>query len=205
MGMPIWGTRNSRLSSRFELSFDGQGQFLFIKNYLWPRNGRPARLPCHKGAAEPIPTLYTFSTLPMRTFFLLLFFACFGITCEVFFVAFTNFFTNTSIDDKPLWALAGMSYVWMAPIYMLIPIIAGFLFKKMRKLPLVARLLIYTTLIWAVEFVAGFLLDQLTGSCPWEYKTGWHIMGYIRLDYGPAWMFFAWCVESLYVYLDDRL
>ena len=46
--------------------------------------------------------------------------------------------------------------------------------------------------------------SQITGKCPWEYTTGWHIMGYIRLDFTPAWMFFSFIIERLYWMIDKR-
>ncbi len=93
----------------------------------------------------------------------------------------------------------------MLPIYMLIPLVAGPFFNKLNNLPLLGRLAVYATAILVVEFISGFLLEQITGKCPWEYTTGWHIMGYIRIDYFPAWMFFAYWLELLYNYLNNNL
>jgi uncharacterized membrane protein len=49
--------------------------------------------------------------------------------------------------------------------------------------------------IFVVEFITGFILDKFTGHCPWQYMSRWNIMGYIRLDYLPAWMCFAYIIE----------
>lgn len=132
-----------------------------------------------------------------------LFFGCFGMACEVFFVAFTNLFNNTPFCNEPIWSLTGKTYVWMFPIYILIPILLGYILKHIKKRPLVVRLLIYTFLIYIIEFSSGFLLDYITGRCPWEYTSGWHIMGYIRLDYLPSWLLFSFVVESLYRFIND--
>jgi hypothetical protein len=137
--------------------------------------------------------------------FLVLFFGCLGITCEIFMVAFSNLITGTQLFNEPIWSLTGKSYVWMFPIYALIPVLGGPIMKKFKALPLIIRLFIYAGIIYIVEFSSGFLLEQLTGKCPWEYTTGWHLMGYIRLDYIPLWMAFAYLVESLYFFLDKRL
>jgi hypothetical protein len=118
--------------------------------------------------------------------FMLLFFGCLGICTEIFFVAFMNLINNEPFCNEPLWSLTGKTYVWMFPIYALIPILGGLLFRYFRPYPLLLRLLGYTLLIFTVESIAGFLLDQLTGKCPWEYTKGWHIMGYIQLEYTPA-------------------
>ena len=140
-----------------------------------------------------------------KIIFMLLFFGCFGMATEIFFVAFTNLFTGKPLWDEPLWSLTGKTYVWMFPIYMMIPVIAGFLLNYVGGFPLLVRLLIYTTIILSVEFITGFALEQITGKCPWEYTTGWHLMGYIRLDYAPAWMLFAFIIEYLYLFLDKNL
>lgn len=133
-----------------------------------------------------------------RTLFLLVFFACFGITAEVFFVAFTNLYNNEPFCNEPLWSLTGKTYVWMAFIYALIPVFAGFFYNKLKHLPAPLRWTIYTLLIFTVEYISGFLLEQFTGRCPWLYTTGWQVSGYIRLDYTPAWFFFSAIVEYLY-------
>lgn len=137
--------------------------------------------------------------------FFFLFFACFGLSCEVCFVAFTNLMNGTAYCNEPLWSLTGKTYVWMIPIYMIIPAAAGPLFKRIQPWPLLLRLLLYTLLILLVEFVAGYCLDKILGSCPWEYTSGWHIAGYIRLDYIPAWMFFSFGIEYLYLFIDRHL
>lgn len=140
-----------------------------------------------------------------KKLFLIIFFACFGITVEICFVAFSNLINDTPFCGEPLWSLTGKTYVWMLPIYSLIPLLAGGIYNKISHWNLGVRLCFYTLLILLVEFIAGFSLEQITGKCPWEYTTGWHFMGYIRLDYTPAWMFFAFLVEYLYTYLDKHL
>ena len=138
-----------------------------------------------------------------KKLFMCLFFGCFGMACEIFVVAFTNLFKSTPLWDEPLWSLTGKTYVWMFPVYVLIPILLGPLKKLLKEQHLIIRLLIYVLIIYAIEFSSGFLLEQLTGKCPWEYTSGWEIMGYIRLDYFPSWLFFAYILETLYSYLDE--
>ena len=140
-----------------------------------------------------------------KKIFLCLFFACLGITNEICFVAISNLIDGSTFCHSPLWSLTGKTYVWMLPIYSLIPLLAGPVIKKISDWNLFLRLLLYTFLIFVIEFISGFLLEQLTGSCPWEYTSGWHLLGYIRLDYLPAWMVFSYCIEYLYLYLDNNL
>jgi hypothetical protein len=140
-----------------------------------------------------------------KKFFLCLFFACFGITAEICFTAISRNIAGTPLCGDPAWSLTGKTYVWMIFIYILIPFLAGPIIKRITNWQILLRLLFYAILILVVEFISGFLLEQITGKCPWEYTTGWHIMGYIRLDYIPSWMFFAFWMEYLYLYIDKNL
>ncbi len=141
----------------------------------------------------------------MSRLFPYLFFICFGFTAEIFFVAFTNLWNNEPFCGEPLWSLTGKTYVWMAPIYAIIPLAFGYLYPKLQHLPMFVRLLIYVLGIYCIEFSSGFLLEQITGKCPWEYTVGWHIAGYIRLDYFPAWLLFGFIIETLYVFIQEKI
>jgi len=140
-----------------------------------------------------------------KKLFLFLFFACLGVTGEVCFTAITNLIKNDPFCGEPVWSLTGKTYVWMLPIYMIIPLVGGWFFKKLQNLPLLARLAVIASAILLVEFISGFLLEQITGQCPWHYTEGITFFGYIRLDYFPAWMFFGFVVETFYNYLDKNL
>ncbi len=124
-------------------------------------------------------------------------FACIGITAEIFFTSFYNNITSVMEGGNWDWSLAGNSYVWMFFIYGIASFLIPFFMDRMVRIPMLARLIVYSIGIFIVEFASGFLLDKLTGACPWEYKTGLHIMGYIRLDYLPAWMVFSFLLEKL--------
>lgn len=136
---------------------------------------------------------------------MILFFICLGMTCEIFFTAFKALFNGTPIHNKPLAAMAGITYVWMAFIYALIPILGVLFHDKVKHIPVYLRLPMYVLILYAVEFISGYLLKLITGSCPWEYKTGWNIMGLIQLEYFPAWLLFVWIVEYLYVFINNRV
>jgi uncharacterized membrane protein len=138
----------------------------------------------------------------MKKWLLFLAFACVGITTEMFFTAISSVVESIINKESISWRLLGFSYVWMFPIYgsisFLAPLVLGFL----AKYPLMLRLFLAALVIFTVEFISGFILDQLTGSCPWEYQHGYHIMGYIQLEYLPAWMLFAFMIEKIYNYLN---
>lgn len=140
-----------------------------------------------------------------HTLFMIVFFVCFGMTSEVFFTAFLSLYTGVAINNKPLIALAGTTYVWMAFIYALIPVLGFFFYDKVKNIPFYFRLPMYVVILYAVEFTSGYILRATTGSCPWEYKTGWNIMGLIQLEYFPAWLFFVWMVERLYVFVNNKI
>jgi hypothetical protein len=137
----------------------------------------------------------------MLRLFTYLFFICLGCTTEIVFTAFSNLYLNEPFCNEPLWSLTGKTYVWMMPIYAIIPLGMSIVYPLVKHLPLFVRLSIYVFCIYVIEFVAGFGLAQITGKCPWEYTAGWHFMGYIRLDYFPAWLLFVYIVETLFIFL----
>ncbi len=95
--------------------------------------------------------------------------------------------------------LAGHTYVWMLPIYGSAALLFEPAHDAVRHLPMFARGLVYMTGIFAVEYIAGFLLKRATGSCPWDYswsRTSVH--GYIRLDYAPVWFLFGLFLERVH-------
>lgn len=132
-------------------------------------------------------------------------FACIGITTEVVFTSFSSlaisFFENSPIS----WALTGKTYFWMFFIYALIP----FIFKGFNLLvegkTFAYKIFLAVVVIYLVEFSTGLFLKIVLGACPWEYTTGLHVMGLIRLDYFPAWILFAALVIYIYEVLDKRI
>ena len=136
-----------------------------------------------------------------KTLFLFAAFACLGITMEIFFTAIVDNFNAVQAGDAIDWSLTGKSYIWMFPIYGLAGIFFPPIVNKIGHLFVLLRMCIYAIGILTVEFITGGLLDLITGSCPWDYTTGWHIMGYIRLDFFPFWAFFGLLIERVYLLL----
>ncbi len=139
-----------------------------------------------------------------KKFFLIVFFICFGITTEVFFTAV--------YDTITLWPnagnkLEGHTYIWMAPIYALIPLLFPLGIKWMKGWNMFFRSIVYMLGIFVIEFISGFLLEKIIGVCPWDYTgtSPYEIMGYIRLDYTPAWMIFGIIVEQFYKYIASKV
>ena len=138
----------------------------------------------------------------MKKWLLFFAFGYVGITTEIFFTAISTVVESMLNNEQISWRLLGFSYIWMFPIYGLIAFLAPIVFGFLEKYPLFLRLFLAAIVIFVVEFITGFLLDQLTGSCPWEYKHGYHVMGYIQLEYLPAWMLFVFIIEKIYKFLD---
>ena len=75
---------------------------------------------------------------------------------------------------------------WMFPIYGMAAVIKP-IHDSTKHYPLAVRGILYTILIYVVEFVTGCLL-KLFHACPWDYSKAHHnLKGVIRLDYFPAW------------------
>lgn len=140
-----------------------------------------------------------------HTFFMIQVFICLGISTEVVFTAFMSLINQSPLCDKPLVALAGYSYVWMAFIYGLIPILGVLYYDKVKHLPAWVRLPMYVLIIYIVEFTSGYILRLTIGNCPWNYTSGLNVMGLIRLDYFPAWLLFAFIVERLYLFINTKV
>lgn len=136
-----------------------------------------------------------------RPLFLFAAFGCLGITTEIFFTAITGALNAIQAGEAIDWALVGKSYIWMFPIYGLAGIAFPPMVDRLMQVNILLRMALYASGILIVEFITGGLLDLITGSCPWEYTTGWHIMGYIRLDYFPLWALFGLMVERVYLLL----
>ncbi len=133
---------------------------------------------------------------------------CVGMTGEIFFTAIYDIAMGHAVVIKGETVvpsrLLGYSYLWMFPIYGLGAILFPFLFKLIGHWNVLLRMCVYGAGIIAVEFITGWLLDVTTGQCPWEYKEGWQVMGYIRLDFFPFWAVFGLMVEKLLNFLMSR-
>jgi len=85
------------------------------------------------------------------------------------------------------WALESHTYLWMFPIYGLAVFLEP-VHNEIRDYKWWARGLIYMSLIFAIEYSTGYLLDAIVGVCPWDYSGNtFSFQGYIRLDYAPVW------------------
>ena len=76
--------------------------------------------------------------------------------------------------------------IWMFPIYGLASFI-GPISRKLTGLSRHYRGILYTILIFIVEFFSGKILRKIH-ACPWDYsKAHFNLKGLIRFDYAPLW------------------
>lgn len=90
----------------------------------------------------------------------------------------------------------------MFPIYGSAGFILPLFLKPLLKMPLFSRLIMYAVAIFMIEFLCGWALETFTGVCPWKYDKGYHIMGYIRLDYFPLWAMFGLLLEKTFLFFN---
>jgi uncharacterized membrane protein len=124
-------------------------------------------------------------------------FGMLGVTVEVCYTAIVDLMDMWGSETMNL-SLKGVSYIWMIPIYGSAAFLFPLGYNFIREWPRLLRYLMYAIGILVVEFMTGFALEQITGRCPWEYQTGWHIAGFVRLDYLPLWMIFGATLEEFH-------
>lgn len=119
----------------------------------------------------------------------------FGWCFEVVWTAVTEKASGRQRD----WRLTGHSYLWMFPIYGLLAPLGEPVHNFIRPHFWALRGLVYLAGIWAVEFAGGWLLEKLTGKCPWDYShLRGNIGGIITLEYAPVWFLFGLGFERVH-------
>lgn len=107
-----------------------------------------------------------------------------GLAIEVIYTALWDLIAKRSLK------LIGVSSIWALFIYGLstffIELVSPFLINK--KIPLLARGLLYTIWTFLWEFSTGYLLS-LFDACPWDYSEifMFNIKGLITMEYAPFW------------------
>jgi uncharacterized membrane protein len=97
--------------------------------------------------------------------------------------------------------LIGHSPMWMFFIYGL-GVFLEPIHHAIIRLPWYVRGLIWTLIIWCIEYASGSLLYVILGVHPWYYTDILSINGYITLAYAPAWFFAGIVYERLHLTLD---
>lgn len=129
-------------------------------------------------------------------------FGCLGVTTEVCFTAARQAYSAVRSEGAVNLALPGHSYVWMLPIYGLAAVCFPIAYPWIAGYRWPWRVLAFTVGIFTVEFLTGWLLESLTGACPWHYDAPLAVAGYIRLDYAPFWAVFGCLLEQVFLVLN---
>lgn len=99
-------------------------------------------------------------------------------------------------------ALTAKTYLWMFPIYGLAGLCSPVFLLFRQHCPLWQRVGVYILCIFTVEFLTGWLLQMVTGACPWDYgDVFFSVRGFIRLDYAPLWGILGLFFEEVCVFL----
>ena len=104
-----------------------------------------------------------------------------GVCNEVIFTAITEYYDNDNIK------LTGYSYIWLIPIYSLLPLLFTIIDTINKNIFI--KVLLISLIIMCCEFSYGLLLQKIA-ICPWEenYKLSYYtIYNVVRLDYFPFW------------------
>ena len=125
-------------------------------------------------------------------------FGVLGWCVEILWTGFCSFLVGDA-------ALTAKTYLWMFPIYGAVGFVLP-LFLSMRKYcPLWQRVGFYIFAIFAVEFLMGWLLQTVTGICPWDYSgKRLSVRGFIRLDYAPLWAILGLFFEQMALFLAEK-
>ncbi len=101
--------------------------------------------------------------------------------------------------------LQGVSYLWMFPIYGLAVYLEP-VHDRIRNFAWSIRGLIWTGIIFSIEFLAGLLLKVTVGIVPWDYSGSFYsVAGLIRLDYAPVWFTVGLIFERVHDFIKKQL
>jgi len=115
-----------------------------------------------------------------------------GITNEVIFTAISDYF---SIYDNKL---IGYTYLWMIPIYSLLPVIF-WISDKIIKNIFIKSLFVSLNIMFFELLYGSFLKKYFI--CPWEknYISHYSINNVVRLDYFPFWYMISLIWSKLWI------
>jgi uncharacterized membrane protein len=86
----------------------------------------------------------------------------------------------------------------MFPIYGLIAIFYEPVYDLIRDVPVLGRAVIWSLGFTTVELVTGWLIERVTGRCPWDYSTKrFGINAYIRWDFFVVWAVIGLALEPV--------
>ena len=125
-------------------------------------------------------------------------FGVLGWCAEILWTGFCSFLMGDA-------SLTAQTYLWMFPIYGLAGMCMPLFLAFRRYCPLWQRVGVYVFAIFTVEFITGWLLQVMTGICPWDYgESFFSVRGFIRLDYAPLWAILGLFFERVALFLVEK-
>ena len=125
-------------------------------------------------------------------------FGVLGWCAEILWTGFCSFLMGDA-------SLTAQTYLWMFPIYGLAGVCMPLFLAFRRYCPLWQRVGVYVFVIFTVEFITGWLLQAMTGICPWDYGDSFlSVRGFIRLYYAPLWAILGLFFERVALFLAER-
>ena len=119
-----------------------------------------------------------------------------GITMEVIATSIMDFIKNR--DPR----LKGETYLWMLPIYAVVPNIYFLVTSTFGELGWIVKGFIYMAAFYLLELIAGLLIKALVGVSPWNYKNyRYNFKEVICLEYAPVWFIYGVVGELYYEFL----
>jgi len=130
-----------------------------------------------------------------------LIYGAFGWAIEIIFTGVFN-----AIDGDI--SATGQTYLWMFPVWGLGCLIFEkvALFLKYKEARLWLRVFVYTLGLVSVEYLAGAVIQKITGTIPWDYslETTHHLHGLVRYDYLPFWALCGMVLEQ-FTFIVDKV
>ena len=119
-----------------------------------------------------------------------------GVTMEVICTSIMDF-----IKDKDP-RLKGETYLWMLPIYAVVPFIYEFVQGVLPEISWWQKGFVYMLAFYLLELVGGLIIKALVGVSPWNYKNyRFHFKEVICLEYAPVWFIYGIVGEMYYEFL----
>jgi uncharacterized membrane protein len=132
----------------------------------------------------------------MPSITLILGFIFIGITLEIVATSIMDFIKYR--DPR----LKGESYLWMLPVYAVVPYIYMFVTSTFKDSGWMMKGFIYMISFYLLELVAGLIIKRLVGVSPWNYKNyRFHFKEVICLEYAPVWFIYGVVGEMYYDFL----
>ncbi len=127
-------------------------------------------------------------------------FIIYGFVGWIFEIAFTG----AGSLLRGMISLTGYTYLWMFPIYGMAVLMEP-IHDRIRSAPWPVRGIIWVSLIFFIEYISGWMLNNVIGLCPWDYTgaSPYVVDGFIRLDFLPFWFTAGLIFERIHDFLDS--